>query len=183
MIHSDILLNALITVWMFFAIVWIWVFCFRNYRIDEFRQNLFRLRDEMFDFAAEGNIRFDHEAYIQLRQLMNGAIRMAETLTFWYFLFDLLFYNHKEDQSKANSFTQLLFDNLNTIENQEFKKEMCRFHFLFHVEMIRHIVLRSFLLSIFVHTIYFMSKISESTLEHQKKIIERIRNSKIFRSV
>ena len=33
------------------------------YRVDEFRQALFLIRDELFDFAASGGIPFDHPAY------------------------------------------------------------------------------------------------------------------------
>ncbi len=50
-------------------------------REDQFRQQIFALRDELFDFAAEGNIGFDDPAYILLRQLMNGFIRYAHNLT------------------------------------------------------------------------------------------------------
>lgn len=52
-----------------------------NQRIDMFRQNMFALRDELFDFAADGNIPFDDPAYLRLRQLMNGFLRYAHNLT------------------------------------------------------------------------------------------------------
>ena len=50
-------------------------------RIDIFRQQMFALRDELFDFALEGEIEFDNPAYTQLRELMNGFIRYAHNLT------------------------------------------------------------------------------------------------------
>jgi hypothetical protein len=49
--------------------------------LDSFRQNMFAVRDELFDFAAEGNIAFDHPAYVLLRRQMNGFIRYAHQLT------------------------------------------------------------------------------------------------------
>lgn len=52
-----------------------------NQRVDMFRQNMFALRDELFDFAADGNVAFEEPAYILLRQLMNGFIRYAHNLT------------------------------------------------------------------------------------------------------
>jgi hypothetical protein len=50
-------------------------------RIDLFRQQMFALRDELFDFAADGKIAFNDPAYVLLRQLMNGFIRYAHNLT------------------------------------------------------------------------------------------------------
>jgi hypothetical protein len=50
-------------------------------RMDLFRQQMFAIRDELFDFAAEGNVKFDEPAYLLLRQLMNGFIRYAHNLT------------------------------------------------------------------------------------------------------
>ncbi len=40
-------------------------------RLDCFRQNMFSVRDELFDYAAAGNISFDNPAYILLRLQMN----------------------------------------------------------------------------------------------------------------
>ncbi len=50
-------------------------------RVVLFRQQMFALRDELFDFALEGKIEFDDPAYTQLRELMNGFIRYAHNLT------------------------------------------------------------------------------------------------------
>ena len=50
-------------------------------RTDLFRQQMFGLRDELFDYAADGKIAFDDPAYMLLRQLMNGFIRYAHNLT------------------------------------------------------------------------------------------------------
>jgi hypothetical protein len=52
-------------------------------RLDGFRQDMFAVRDEFFDYAAAGNIGFDDPAYRLLRQLMNGYIRYAHHLTFF----------------------------------------------------------------------------------------------------
>ena len=50
-------------------------------RVDIFRQEMFQLRDELFDFAMQGEVGFDDPAYTLLRQLMNGFIRYAHNLT------------------------------------------------------------------------------------------------------
>jgi hypothetical protein len=50
-------------------------------RLDCFRQKMFSVRDELFDYAADGNISFDDPAYILLRRQMNGMIRFGHRLT------------------------------------------------------------------------------------------------------
>jgi len=52
-------------------------------RLDIFRQKMFAVRDELFDYAAAGNISFNDPAYRLLRQSMNGFIRYGHQLTFF----------------------------------------------------------------------------------------------------
>jgi hypothetical protein len=52
-------------------------------RLDGFRQNMFSVRDELFDYAASGKISFNDPAYRLLRQLMNGFIRYGHQVTFF----------------------------------------------------------------------------------------------------
>src|SRR6185437_15030162 len=68
-------------------LVWITIFVFwRNYRIDKFRDDLFALRNELFDYAAKGGISFDEPAYGILRNTMNGLLRYAERISFTHTL-------------------------------------------------------------------------------------------------
>lgn len=57
------------------------LFLWREHRVDAFRQRMFEIRDELFDFAAEGNISFDDPAYGSLRSLLNGYIRFAHKMS------------------------------------------------------------------------------------------------------
>ncbi len=61
-----------------FLLFWFW----RGYRIDAFRQRLFSLRDELFDYAVNGSVSFDEPAYMMLRNRINGMIRFANRVTF-----------------------------------------------------------------------------------------------------
>ena len=53
---------------------------YRDYSVDRFRQEMFALRDEVFDFASAGGISFRHPAYGMLRLTMNGFVRWADRL-------------------------------------------------------------------------------------------------------
>lgn len=64
--------------WIYLGGLWfIFAFLYRDYRIDRTRFQLFRLRQQLFEFAAEGNINFDSIAYQRLRLMLNGNIRFA----------------------------------------------------------------------------------------------------------
>jgi hypothetical protein len=74
---SIIVQSALSLIVLVFVMFVLWP----NQRVDLFRQRMFALRDELFDFALDGHIGFDDPAYRLLRNLMNGTIRYAHNLT------------------------------------------------------------------------------------------------------
>lgn len=53
----------------------------RQYWIDSTRQEIFRIRDDLFDAAIEKGIPFDHPAYGMTRQTMNSLIRLLPQIT------------------------------------------------------------------------------------------------------
>lgn len=52
----------------------------RAVAVDEFRDGIFALRDDLFDRAAAGAIPFGHPAYGMLRRTMNGFLRWGGRL-------------------------------------------------------------------------------------------------------
>jgi hypothetical protein len=64
------------------GISYLYFWAFRQYRIDRFRQNVFAVRDDLFMYAAEGNIDFNHPAYTTLRNVLNGYIRFSHRISF-----------------------------------------------------------------------------------------------------
>jgi hypothetical protein len=53
----------------------------RQLLLDNVRQRIFALRDQVFDFAADGGIAFDDLAYRGLRDNLNNLIRFANRLS------------------------------------------------------------------------------------------------------
>src|SRR5271163_2245134 len=82
--------DQLADILQFLVVAFIWVvvvFKLVPYaRLDGFRQDMFAIRDELFDYAADGNISFDHPAYTLLREQMNGFIRYGHDLTVFRFV-------------------------------------------------------------------------------------------------
>lgn len=59
---------------------------YNRYREDCFRQELFELRDRLFDEARLGHISFDSRAYLATRTLLNGMLRFAHRISLSRFL-------------------------------------------------------------------------------------------------
>jgi hypothetical protein len=68
-------------------LLWVFVFyCWKDYRMDAFRESVFAVRDKLFLFAAEGGIDFTHPAYTILRGRMNLVVRYAHEFTLARFI-------------------------------------------------------------------------------------------------
>lgn len=67
----------------FFAVgvLWVWYgFMYKRTRTDRLREDLFTIRDELFDFMWRHGLSYDLPAYQQMRDFLNGGIRFADKL-------------------------------------------------------------------------------------------------------
>lgn len=67
-----------------FGLVLLWVLYFwgwRPYRIDRVRHDLFELRNELFLYAASGEISYENDAYRLLRRRIEALVRFAHTMS------------------------------------------------------------------------------------------------------
>jgi len=74
--------SAILLIGLGVILFWLWP----SVRLDCFRQEMFAVRDELFDYAASGHIAFSHPAYKLLRQSMNGFIRYGHQVSFYQFI-------------------------------------------------------------------------------------------------
>lgn len=85
--------------WITIGIAWILAFwLYRDYSVDKFRQEMFALRDHMFDAADQGDIPMDHPAYRMLRSAMNGYIRFGHRLNLLTIMIFVLSLDEDEKQ-------------------------------------------------------------------------------------
>jgi hypothetical protein len=107
--------------------LWIFVFFFyRNYRLDLFRQEIFTIRDELFDYGASGAVSFSDPAYLLLRKFMNQTIRYAHILTFSrYIVAALLGRRYSPDFTNP---VQKWRERVDDIEAEEVRNKLLEFH-------------------------------------------------------
>lgn len=130
----------IITTLFGFTIAALWIFYFWiywKYRIDKTRQELFAIRDELFDFAATGNISFQHPAYFLLRKLMNGMIQFTHKIDFITTI--ALLYTHKNTPPRLNFYSEFNKAVL-SIESEKTKKELQRLLYQMHKVVILHLL-------------------------------------------
>jgi len=60
---------------------WLWFIQYKKFFIDDTRQKLFSIRDELFIAASRGEISFDDKLYGMTRITLNGAIQYTHDLT------------------------------------------------------------------------------------------------------
>ena len=75
--NANIIINltALVLVFMLLYVAW------PKAVVDTIRQRIFEIRDELFDMAAEGQIRFDDPVYVRFRDTANTLIRFCHNFS------------------------------------------------------------------------------------------------------
>jgi hypothetical protein len=136
--------------------IWIAIFVFwRNYRIDKFRDELFALRNELFDYAAKGGVSFDEPAYGILRNTMNGLLRYAERISFMHTVLANTVQRLRPNPVYAKMF-QMWPLALNRLEEPQ-RDAIQRFNARLRSILIQHVVTSSPLPMLFVIVYAFVS--------------------------
>jgi len=92
----EVAITSLASLVSLFGICYLLFWRYRSLRVDKFRQDMFELRDELFDFAVAGSIDFNQRSYGILRSTMNGYIRHAHRMTLWHVIFVSLLVSKKD---------------------------------------------------------------------------------------
>jgi len=110
--------------------------------VDSFRQQMFCVRDEMFDFAAAGNISFDDPAYVLLRKQMNGLIRYGHHLTLFRSLMTAAI-TWVADEGDKLSWNHAWEAALGNVQNDETRVRLRSFHERGMMVAVKHLIYRS----------------------------------------
>jgi hypothetical protein len=129
------------------AIVWLKLLPMQ--RLDKLRQQLFSLRDEMFDYAADGNIGFDDPAYVLLRNQMNGFIRFGHQITLFRLVMSACGRRAAGKPLHA-TWTNQWSLSISGVSNESVRRDMVRFHERASSIVAKHLIKGSIILSMMV---------------------------------
>lgn len=138
-------MNAYIALKSLLLLLALWGFVFylwRDYRLDAFRDDLFALRDRMFQYAAKGNITFDNPAYLLLRNRMNILLRYAHEFTFTSFV--VVTFVGMRNQPAVNALMVEWQKSVDQLRDPAVREKMTEFNVLVAATVFRHVLLRSF---------------------------------------
>ena len=111
---------VLFVVWLVWYQFWI------PYRVDSFRQRLFELRDELFEYAKAGNREFTDPAYVNLRRAINALIRYGHRVTISKILIGMVVLKNSGRSPMANDAAEWE-KHVAAIEDEETKRRMSGF--------------------------------------------------------
>lgn len=168
------------------ALIW-WLFAFlwRDYRIDKCRQNLFAIRDELFDFANEDNISFRHPAYGMLRSTINGSIQYSHRVGLLEFLFFGFIGRTKNSEELTGRFTAKWRDALSDLDEPT-RKQMLQFRHRVHLVIVEQVVFTSFLLvfTAFALVLFVLLKLMGTTIRDLVyRVVNRVVKSRIISAI
>ena len=111
---------VLFVVWLVWYQFWI------PYRVDYFRQRLFELRDELFEYAKAGNREFTDPAYVNLRRAINALIRYGHRVTISKILIGMVVLKNSGRSPMTNAAAEWE-KHVAAIEDEETKRRMSGF--------------------------------------------------------
>lgn len=150
--------------------LWIVVYyLWRDFRNDSYREDIFSVRDEMFLYAADGNIPFDHPAYTLLRTRMNGLLRHGHELTLTRLLILLAVYDNV--RSLSFSAWERAVEQL----PDKTRERMKDFNLRINIFVLQHLVYLSFFRYIALRPLMFVIRIRDvMDRPHVTNTVERL---------
>ncbi len=108
------------------ALLWLILRGLRSCTIDSTRQDLYALRDEVFDYAMDqrNSVTFDSEAYKIMRSMVHGAIRYTHRMTLLHFLLHGVVARgvHSKSQGEFNGKWRAALEQLHPIDQQRMQE-------------------------------------------------------------
>jgi len=172
-IYSIFLAFTLLTIcwWYFFV-------ARKQMNIEFLRQNLFNLREELFDKAVANEINFESEAYGMLRTTLNGFIRYAEDLTLARMLITLISHNGNYIPTFA-----IQFEAAKSKLTSEQRSFVERVHKDTHMWVAVHLVKTSLVLRVYIEVLRFKEGVRSSIEVLVKPVLELPRLSSSWEKI
>lgn len=158
------MINAIISLFGILILWTLWQILMKKYAVEKFRDELFWIRDELFDLAAKGqDFKFDSPLYQELEKIINGTIRFAHTIDYINFrVFNaLLRFKRIEIQKNESKLRKRIEQLIENVENIELRNNIRDLKKRYDVQIIKYIIKKSLYLSAIVMISFFIFMIVE----------------------
>ena len=143
---------------IFLALWYLYAWLYKDYTVDLYRQKIFELRDDLFDFAADGHIGFNHPAYCVLRRTMNGHIRFSHRINLLALFVHSFLLDKETIANTPFSFEKQFTKSLSSLEEKTAKK-LITFKINLRNILTIHLLIRSPILTILVVLFFILTVI------------------------
>ncbi len=140
---------------VFVSLIILWVcyfFVYRKARTDEYRQRLYDIRNELWDYARKKNL-LDHPVHRNMRLIINGVIRTA-SVTSIFVIISVVLFGKRPDDGKPSLALQIR--NMQDSEERDFFQKA---HENLIATLLRHLFLTNFPICFFAWPIILGIKI------------------------
>lgn len=162
-----------------FGLWWFYTNLYREYCIERTRQDLFKLRDQLFDSVENGHIDFNDDAYGILRKTINGMIRYCHELHFVHMLALLLAQTKlSKDNGKVTKEYSLARERANNRLDPEGREVVEATYKTMQIIVISHIITFSFFLNILFRLLRAILTLSHSIERPKAWLFKNIYNTK-----
>ena len=150
-------------------LVWFFSRPWQNWCTSVTRQNLFALRDQLFDIAADQHIEFSDPVYCRLREYLNGCIRFAHEITFGIFIVGVVCLGSQIPKKSD------LQEDIESVTDEKARQEMYDIFRKSVSVLLCHMMIRSPFLSLFLLCIYCFATIRSFVNNKVSDIGQRVR--------
>tara|TARA_R110000772_G_scaffold181116_2_gene292450 strand:+ start:787 stop:1359 length:573 start_codon:yes stop_codon:yes gene_type:complete len=129
---------------------WLWFFKYKSFYIDDTRQKLFKIRDQLFLAALDGKIGYDETLYKMTRTTLNGAIQYSHNLSAVRFAGALVVAKIIGETFQLQQYRASWDNAFEEAKTEESKELIKRVHAQMHLTLFHHVVRGSLILKFIV---------------------------------
>ncbi|MCK4796377.1 MAG: hypothetical protein KAT05_03290 [Spirochaetes bacterium] len=165
---------SILFLFLFWNILW------KRYSLDKLREELFTLRNELFDLVIiNKEFSYNDKIYMDFEKILNGTVQYAHNINvFQYLIFNLLWekkYNLVKIESKFEKDFNIYIVKSN---NVELKSKLLTLKTRYTNEIIKYIIKSSFIMMLYISSISFFFFIKEFT----KLLVNGLKNFNPFQN-
>lgn len=132
------------------VLFFVYHYMYKQTRFDHFREDIFTMRDELFDYMWQHNVSYQLPAYELMRDFLNGLIRLDERIFIAVIFFAR--FSHPSRQTPS------LFVAINEIPDPEVRKHFTKVKSRVFHRIITHLLLFRLLSFVFKSARYSLAK-------------------------
>jgi hypothetical protein len=151
MIFYVFLLTMVLTV----GVWWLWFLEYKKFFIDDTRQKLFSIRDELFKAAANGDISFEDKSYKMTRTTLNGAIQYTHNLSAVKLVGSIVLFKLLGETPQLKNYQESWKKAFSSLESDSAKKIIVKVHQEMHLALFHHLVRSSIVLRVLIFPFAF----------------------------